>query len=1033
MILNWLVFSDLHFQFENFKTSVLRDKLIKFLENNIQSTDFVLIAGDCFYGENKSGETLTEATDFIHKLLSACACDKSTVYITPGNHDLLRTEQRLSTLSYYTGINYKTGERSEEHKPLVDEAFSTLFNKEYFSGFLTLYKNIVGKDYGTIHQLWETENYRILNINTCILSGGYYSGEENNEAKKTKRYDEGELSILDKCFKEECGKIKDDKKINIAFMHHGVEYLREEEQEEVEQHLEDSNIDIVFSGHSHCIGTTVYNSTKNKLQQFTCGAPILDNYSEPSFFKCSFDTETFELKCILYSFSKETRNWDIANNKVRLFENGTHKFIPSRLHSKNNLEKSSNNKHTIEDYKGEKQYFDDFGIVNALPYNQFIALRNKLVSEANGNIILVGQSLQNAFDIRKDSESIVECIKNNKKIKNIDVFLTDPVMYDSTSDLYGGDTPISRIDRTMHTILYEIARFLKEDQSINIYFIPLVQLDHMVFVGDILLLRHTLLWTSDTNFKATPLVCKNNKNNPKISVSIARSSMYYVYLEYINKLKAASMIIDIKEKGYDRKKETLAKNCHREWRRRLFNLRNSNDFKGQIIMHKLYRTQLISELHSSWDPRFRSFSSEVNWYDETETSYFTSGKGTGILNHIDLYNPENLLNDATQKILLPYVKKTEVMLNDLVRKYDNEAIARIFPSLDIGVPSNILRLSGGFATGMLVVWKCGTPIVPVDTTVNVCSSSYYQFHSSVLKDKSIKEFFNSNKINSIINEGSKEEGLAFSFNSGNHFLLLCKSKKNDMYYLVLHSSAKQFKDTYLGLYPKPGNWYSGYLKTYYDDCSGRYIRYLKDTEAERFIKIARMLNQENEDIHYWFAKKFCGSIPFINNKTYHHYGMPTDYSIAIGTYVIDEQDTVPIFSREDYPICFFKPDSNMWSVELENKKKYVVPHGWGQKINYNYFNQKNDDELSDCKLCINDRKLLLKTATGENLGDFKLDYYNRFPDKMVEVRKLWEPDDQQSNILKYNKYLSGSITDILYPVALFSKNNEEVKYYEENF
>lgn len=68
-------------------------------------------------------------------------------------------------------------------------------------------------------------------------------------------------------------------------------------------------------------------------------------------------------------------------------------------------------------------------------------------------------------------------------------------MYDSSTETYDGDTPISRIDSTMHTILYDIAFSLTETQSINIYFIPLVQLDHMVFVNDILLLRYTLLWT----------------------------------------------------------------------------------------------------------------------------------------------------------------------------------------------------------------------------------------------------------------------------------------------------------------------------------------------------------------------------------------------------------------------------------------------------------------------------------------------------------------------------------------------------------
>lgn len=1033
MIINWLVFSDLHFQFNNFDTSVLRGKLLKFLEHNEHPTDFILIAGDCFYCPSRQDDVITQTTDFIHKLISACACDNKHVYITPGNHDLIRTEQRLSMLSYYSGIDYKTGASVDKCKSVTDEALKTLFSKEYFCNFFKLYKNILGTECNSVHKLWETDNYRILNINTCVLSGGYFCGTSENEKEKNRHYDEGALSIKDDVLLAECKKITPDDKINIALMHHGTEYLRKDEKESIEHLLEDSHIDIVFSGHSHTIGVNTYNSTKTKLRQFTCGAPILDDYSDPSFFSCSFNTDNKKFTCTLYSFSKSTDNWGIANNQLRSFTDGTDSFVPMRFISEKILETEKNQKslEIINNCEKKKKYFDDFGIINALPYNQFISLRNKLIRESEGDVIIAGQSLQNAFDVRKDSESIVECIKNNKNIKNIDIFLTDPIMYDSTSNLYGGDTPISRIDKTMHTILYEISKYLDKDQSINIYFIPLVQLDHMVFVGDILLLRHTLLWTSDTNFKATPLVCKNNKDNPQISESVSRSSMYNVYYEYIKKLKKASMVIDIKKKGYERKNETLAKKCHREWRYRLYDLRNSKKLKGTIIMHKLYRRQLISDLHSSWDPRFRSFSNEINWVDGSETSYFNSGENTKINGQKDLFDSKNLLNEPTQNILLPYIYKTEEMLNELVKIYDGDAFAKIFPSLDVGIPNNILRLAGGFATGILVVWKCGTPIVPVDTTVNVCSSSYYQFDSSALNGQSIKDFFNAKKINEIINEGSKNEGLAFSFNSGNHFLLLCKSNKNDMYYLVLHSSAKQFKDTYLGLYPKPGNWYSGYIKIYNDKSSGRYIRYLKDDEAERFIKIARMLNQENEDIHNWFASKFCENIHFTKHKTYHHYGMPTDYSIAIGTYVIDENDSVPIFSKEDYPICFFKPDSKMWSIELEGKKKYVIPHGWGQKIKSEYFNQMDDKDLSECSFSIENSNLVFRNAQNRKIGEYDINYNNRFPEEMVEVRQLWDLSDSNRNtMLKFNKYLSGTIEEILYPVALFSKNNDEVKYYE---
>lgn len=1031
MNISWLVFSDLHFSYKNFETTELRDKLPEFLKKEKISADFILVAGDCFYqlSKNISDEEITSVSNYIHKLSTESACSGNhQVYIVPGNHDVIRSKDRLDLLRSYTGYDYDSGnynKNGDKLKDITNESVSILGGEFYFSKFNKLHQQVTGQECKWLHKLFEEDNYRILNINTCLLSGGYYTG--NDKVKKDKHYDEGSLSIKDDVFYGECKKIKKDKKLNIAFLHHGIDYLRKDEQAQIVHLLEENNIDIVFSGHSHKIGIEFLPYNKNKLRQFTCGAPISDDYSEPSFYHCSFDTELYELKVKLFSYSKTNHDWELSKNQLVDFEDGIYSFKPNRFNVSHKNITCINNKQNLSEKIDTRydKYFDNFGIVNALPYKEFIRLRNRLLRNATGDIIIVGQSLWNAFDTRADSESIVTILKENKNIKNIDVFLTDPIVYDEADDYGVPQTPIDRITITMSTILNDLAYSLSNDQSINIYFVPLVQLDHIVFVGDTLLIRHTLLWTKNEEFKATPLICKEKCEGDLDDTKI---SMYHVYSEYIKKLKDVSFKIDIKESGYNVEKETLAKRSHRKWRHELYVLRNSGRLKGNIIMHKLYRKQLISALHSSWSPELGSYSCETNWRDSSEARYFVPGEN--IKSHAELYDSKNLLNDSTQTILLKYVSDTERMLDALVKKYDKDAFAKIFPSLDIGVPNNILRLAGGFATGMLVVWKCGTPIVPVDTTVNVCSSSYYRLDSAVLKNKNIKDFFNVEKINAIINEGSKREGIAFSFNTGNHFLLLCKSKKSGSYYLVLHSSAKQFKDTYLGLYPKPGNWYSSYIKTYADEKTGKYINYLKDEEAERFIKIARMLNQENEDIHNWFASKFIGSeLTSVIHKTYHHYGMPTDYSIAIGTFVIDENDTVPIFSREGYPICLFKPNDKMCSIILEGKRKYIVPHGWGQRIR-NESLGLTDEQMSKSSLSNFNGKLLLKGPNKEILKEFDVDYKNRFPEDMVEVRKLWSQLDNNMDILKYSKYLSGEITDVLYPIALFSKGNDDVKYYE---
>lgn len=1020
MIVKWLDFSDLHFQFKNADTVRIRENLLEFIKKPELSPDFILMCGDFFYAGQTGKEEIDQCENFIHKIISNSCCNKSELYMTPGNHDINRNEHRQHEMEFYTGIDYKVGKKIHDVRELDDSGVERLVGHD-FNGFKELHKQLTGKEYTGKHKCIEKDGYRILNINTCILAGS--------------PYDEENLSIYSQQLIEECNNIKNDDKINIAFMHYGIEYLRKDEQKKIQLLLEDKNIDIVFSGHSHRIGISTYDYTETRICQFTCGGPLKDDYNKPSFYYCIYDSDTHKLECKLYSYTEVARGgWDLAKSERR-FKEGICSFILPRVQAAtsdiNKIKENYNNMLP----KVSEQYLEQFGIKAALPLKDFIVLRNNLIQDAEGDIILAGQSLENAFDIREDNDSIVNSLKQNKKIRNIDIFLTDPIMFDSTSDIITGDTPISRIDSTMHTILYEIYKVLTEKQSINIYFIPLVQLDHMVFVNDILLLRHTLLWTNDSHYKATPLVCERVSRNSTVDKAIVNSAMYNVYEEYIEKLKSDSMIIEIQKNGNQAKHETLAKRCHRAWRGRLYQLRVSGKLKGKIVMHKLYRTQLISDLHATWDPRFRTFSSEINWADEGENSYFNSDSEGKINCTNSLYLPENLLNDATQKILLPYVKETERLLNNLIKRYDKEGEAHIFPSLDIGCPNNILRLAGGFATGMLVVWKCGTPLVPVDTTVNVCSSSYYEFDASALYGKKISEFFNVDIIQRIINKGSVNEGLAFSFNTGNHFLLLCKSRMNGKYYLVLHSSAKQFKDTFLGLYPKPHNWYSDFLKVYQEEENGRYINYLKDAEAERFINIARSLNEQNKDIHNWFAKEIFGNIKPTMNKTFHHYGMPTDYSIAIGTYIVDENDVVPIFSKEGYPIFLFRASSDMWSIELAGKKKYIIPHGWGQEMRYEYFKDKMTYEEFEKGVFISEKKNLMFTDSdkGAVIKTYSTNYDSRFDKEMVAVRDLfYKKKFNGSNIYGDTPYLKGTIENILDPVALYSNDTcGKVKYYYE--
>lgn len=222
-------------------------------------------------------------------------------------------------------------------------------------------------------------------------------------------------------------------------------------------------------------------------------------------------------------------------------------------------------------------------------------------------------------------------------------------------------------------------------------------------------------------------------------------------------------------------------------------------------------------------------------------------------------------------------------------------------------------------------------------------------------------------LNRIFTSASDDKGYSFSFRSGNHFLLIAHDKDSDEFYLVLHSSANELKKSYMGLYPVEGNWYSEQIKEipvdalreyegFYEQeenwCmkeikqvrNGRYFRYLKDEEATHFIRMAHNFQAYNEQIHTWLGEhlisqlaKQSGNVdPHSDFKPIikHHYYMPTNHSIALGTFAEPIGAIVPLFSAPQKPVYLFKIGTDNWQVNLGGSKGRVclVPHGWGQKI-----------------------------------------------------------------------------------------------------
>lgn len=556
----------------------------------------------------------------------------------------------------------------------------------------------------------------------------------------------------------------------------------------------------------------------------------------------------------------------------------------------------------------KKGVFANKQILN-IEEKRFWNIRCRLIRTAYGHLIIAGPSLKDAFSVDNEN-TIVNDLKSsieNGQLSQISVLLTDPIIFESYINC--GD-PIRDISGTIETLqerFYDLCE--KKKVKLDIYFLPLLQIDHAVITEEFMAFRSNKLWNRERKYKgAYGLYLADYYISHTVTDSEYSAHKEYLYTIMENSTKICPEV-DI---DYSLLHEDSVKSKHMHWR-----------LKSQgytyVDLYKLYEKQIVSHVCNTWSA------------DGELIGTLTGNKS--IYHHTDLFNPEMLLNDESQRVLLPYLWETQKLFDEAIKKHDhsNESYCRIFPSLDLGFPNNVQRLAGGFATGMLVTWQCGTDIVPIDATVNVCTSSVFKlnnFDPEMLKDSVATQEF----IEKCFADAT-DKGYSFSFKSGNHFLIIARDKDTQDYYLVLHSSANELKKSYMGLYPVEGNWYAGAIKTINGE-GGRKFRYLKDEEARHFIRMAQNFRNYNEEIHRWLARKINGNQEIAESLMKHHYYMPTENSIALGTFAEPIGTEVPIFSESGKNIYIFKIGEDNWQVNLGGKKGNVclVPHGWGQEI-----------------------------------------------------------------------------------------------------
>jgi hypothetical protein len=263
------------------------------------------------------------------------------------------------------------------------------------------------------------------------------------------------------------------------------------------------------------------------------------------------------------------------------------------------------------------------------------------------------------------------------------------------------------------------------------------------------------------------------------------------------------------------------------------------------------------------------------------------------------------------------------VLRSALRTLDRRADCRLSPAADLGIPYDVLRLAGGFATGCLAEWECRVPVVPVDTTMNIDTSSVFWL------DGDPAEVFTEGTVDTLRGRITKDSSYEWNFDRGNHFILTCRRESDGRYALLLHSNEKEFKDQFNGLCPTPGNWFADSVRVFDGE---RRIRLLIGEKAELFADLAQMLLQFNILRHRFMATMLLdGRIGVVEEYHKHHYFMPTPTSAAIGCYLCEPDEEVPVFSAVGRPIAMFQPSVGGLNALrlLTGEDRLLVPHGWG--------------------------------------------------------------------------------------------------------
>lgn len=330
MLIKWAHLSDIHHMYKNYKTTLLRDKLMEYLSSNKSNVDYLFITGDI---SDRGSEYGTEVREFLDCVINAVEIEKSEIFIIPGNHDITRDQMAERLATQIIGSK----DAMQEINNLDKGTYNVLISGQ--QPFFDFYKSYIGEEYPTdsLHFVKRCNGFNVIHINTCLIAGT--KGSEGNI-----------LVCLEKLY-ETFKQIPDDGSVNIALGHHTIGCIHKSEKDSLLHRFSDAKVDLYLNGHVH--KATYHHDTNNfnETFYFTSGSVFADDYADPLFMTGVIDTETALGEVIYHRWNSKSELWHIDNTIGRKTSTGSYRFEIERIKKKTDMADYQSLNIDVDDFK----------------------------------------------------------------------------------------------------------------------------------------------------------------------------------------------------------------------------------------------------------------------------------------------------------------------------------------------------------------------------------------------------------------------------------------------------------------------------------------------------------------------------------------------------------------------------------------------------------------------------------------------------------------------------------------------------------